>query len=65
MVSLTMFEYHENLLSDSPLSLLSTVNFFSFLKTKMIQKIPNETFLRITQYVRTDSPCVRQDFVPL
>ena len=47
---LTKSEYHENLLSDNPLSLLSMVIFFSFLKTKMIQKIPNETFLRITWY---------------
>ena len=47
---LTKSEYHENLLSDNPLSLLSMVIFFSFLKTKMIQKIPNETLLRITRY---------------
>ena len=44
-------KYHENLLRDSSLSLLSTVKFFSYLEIKMILKIRNETFLRITQYL--------------
>ena len=48
---LTMTKYHENLLNDSPLSLFSTVNFFPPLKTDMILKRPNETFLRITRYL--------------
>ena len=48
LMILTMAKHHENLLRDSPLSLLSIVNFFSSLKTKMVLKIPNETFLRIT-----------------
>ena len=43
---LTMSEYHKNLLSDSPLSLLSIVNFFSFLKINMIQKIPKKNLLK-------------------
>ena len=47
---LTMTKYHGNLLKDSPLSLLSMVKIFSSLETKMILKIPNETFLRITLY---------------
>ena len=47
---LIMTKYHENLLNDSPLSLLSVVKFFSSLETKMIIKIPNETFFRITRY---------------
>ena len=47
---LTMTRYHENLLRDDPLSLLSVVNSFSSLETKMILKIPNETLLRITLY---------------
>ena len=47
---LTMTKYHEHLLRDSPLSLLFMVNFFSSLETKMVKKIPNETFLRITRY---------------
>ena len=48
---LTMAKYHENLLKDSPLSLLSVVKCFSSLETKMILKAPNETFLRITRYL--------------
>ena len=48
---LTMAKYHENLLRDSPLSLLFIVKFFSSLETKMVVKIPNETFLRITRYL--------------
>ena len=47
---LTMTKYHENLLRDSPLSLLFIVKFFSSLETMMALKIPNETFLRITRY---------------
>ena len=50
LVILTIAKYHENLLKDSTLSLLFIVKFFSFLKTKMILKTPNETFLKITQY---------------
>ena len=45
-----MTKYHENLLRDSPLSLLSTVKILFFLETHNILKIPNETFLRITRY---------------
>ena len=45
-----MTKHHENLLRDSPLSLLFMVKFFSSLETKMSLKIPNETFLRITLY---------------
>ena len=48
---LTMTEKHENLLRDSPLSLLSTVKFFSSLETEMVLKMPNETFLKITRYL--------------
>ena len=48
---LTMTKYHENLLRDSPLSSLSIVRIFSSLETKMILKIPNETFSRITRYL--------------
>ena len=51
---LTMTKHHENLPRDSPLSLLSMVEFCSSLETKMILKIPNETFLRITQYQQMD-----------
>ena len=47
-MTLTMTKYHENLLRDSPLSLLSIVFFYSFLATKMMLKIQNETFKRIT-----------------
>ena len=47
---LTMSKYHENLLSNSPMSLLFIVKFFSSLETKMVLKTPNETFLRITRY---------------
>ena len=50
LMILTMTKYHENLLRDSPLSLLSIVKFFSSLETKMVLKIPNETFLRNTLY---------------
>jgi len=50
LMFLTMAKYHENLLKDSTLSLLLIVKFFSSLKTKMILKTPNETFLRITRY---------------
>ena len=46
---LTMTKYHENLLKDSPLSLLFVVKFFSFLETKKVLKIQNETFLRNTR----------------
>ena len=49
---LTMTKYHENLLRDSPLSLLSIVKFSFSLETNMILKIPNETFLKITRYLR-------------
>ena len=41
---LTITKYQESLRGDSTLSLLSVVNFFSSLETKMIPKIPNETF---------------------
>ena len=47
---LIMAKYHENLLKVSPLSLLFIVKFLSSLETKMVLKIPNETFLRITRY---------------
>ena len=47
---LTITKCHENLLRDSPSYLLSVVKFFSFLETKKVLKIPNETFLRITRY---------------
>ena len=47
---LTMAKHHENLLRDSSLSLLSAVKFLSSLETKMIPKIQNETFLKITRY---------------
>ena len=50
LIILTMTKYHENLLRD--LSLLFIVNSLSFLETKMVLKIPNETFLRITRYLR-------------
>ena len=53
LMNLTVAKYHENLLKGSTLSLLSIVKFFSPLKTKMILKTPNETFLRITWYVKT------------
>ena len=48
---LTVTKYHENLLRDSPLSLLFIVKFSSSLETNMVLKIPNETFLRNTRYV--------------
>ena len=48
---LTMTKYHENLLKDSYLSLLSTAKFFSALETNMILKIPDKTFLRNTLYL--------------
>ena len=47
---LTTTKHHENLLRDSPLSLLSIVEFFSSSEIKMIQKIPNKTFSRFTRY---------------
>ena len=47
---LTMTKYHETSLRDSPLSSLFVVQLFSSLKTKMILKTPNKTFLRITRY---------------
>ena len=47
---LTMTKYHENLLRDSPLSLLSIVKLFSSLEAKKVLKMPNITFLRITRY---------------
>ena len=56
---LTMDKYHEDLLRDSPLSLLSIVKFFSSLGTKKFLKISNETFLRITRYL---SVCSYQYF---
>ena len=49
-MTLTMTTYHENLLRDGPLSVLFIVKFFSSLETKMVPKIPNETFIRITQF---------------
>ena len=74
---LTMTKYHEILLRDSPLSLLSTVKFFSSLETKMNLKIPNETFLRNTLYlgvcdnewaiilsIKGPVPTVAEDFWP-
>ena len=51
-MALTMTKHHENLLRYSTLSLLSMIKLFSSLETKMILKIPNETFLRITWYNR-------------
>ena len=51
LMILTMAKYHENLLKVSSLSFLFIVKFFSSLKTRMILKTPNETFLRITQYL--------------
>ena len=50
LMILTLTKYHENLLRDGTLSLLSMVKFFSSLEVKMILKIPNKTFLRITRY---------------
>merc|ERR1711989_126446 len=50
LMILTMTKYHENLLSDSPLSLLFIAKFFSSLETKMVLKTLNKTFLRITLY---------------
>ena len=52
-----MFKYHETLLRDSLLSLLSIVKFFSSLESKMILKMPNETFLRNTLYLSTVLHC--------
>ena len=49
LVVLTMTKFQENLLRDSPLSLLFTVKIFSILETKMVLKIPNETFIKITR----------------
>ena len=42
---LAMTKYHENLLRGSPLSLLFMAKIFSSLQTKMVLKIPNETFV--------------------
>ena len=42
LMILTITKYHENLLRDSTLSLLSIVKLFSPLKTKMILNITNE-----------------------
>ena len=50
LMILTMVKYHKNLLRDGLLPSLSIVKFFSSLETKMILKIPDETFLRITRY---------------
>merc|ERR1711989_110701 len=50
LMILTLTKYHENLFRDSPLSLLFMVKFLSSLETKMVLKIPNKTFLRITRY---------------
>ena len=50
LMILTMTNYQKNLLRDNPLSLLFIVKFFSSLETKIVVKIPNETFLKITQY---------------
>ena len=49
---LTMTKYREHLLRDwdSSLSLPPTVKFFSSSETKMILKIPNEAFWRMTRY---------------
>ena len=55
LMILTMTKYHENLLRNSALSLLSTVKIFSSLETEMILKLPNETFLGITRV----TVCVR------
>ena len=53
LMILTMTKYHENLLRDSPLSLLFIVKILSSLETKVVLKIPNETFLRITRYIHS------------
>ena len=53
LMILTMAKYYGNLLRDSTLSLLFIVKFFSSLKIKMILKMPHETFLRITRYIRS------------
>ena len=50
---LTVTNYHENMLRDSPLSLLSSVKFLSSLETKMILKIANETFFKNHPISRT------------
>ena len=55
LMILSMTKYHENLLRDSNLSLLFVVKYFSSLETKMILKIPNETFLRTDQYYQLTS----------
>ena len=41
---------------------LSLVNCFSSLDTKMILKIQNETFLRITRYFQNHLECVDSNF---
>ena len=53
LMILIMAKYHENLLIDSPLTLLSMVKFFISLETKVVLKMPNETFLRINRYIIT------------
>ena len=53
LMILTTTKYHENLLRDSLLYLLFMVKFFSSLETKMVLKISNKTFLRITRYLLT------------
>ena len=47
---LTIAKYHESLLKDSTLSLLSVVEFFTSSESKTILKLSNETFLKITRY---------------
>jgi len=46
----TCHEFNENLLRGGTLSLLSMVRTISFFRIKKFLKIPNETFLSITQY---------------
>ena len=48
---LTMTKYHVNLPRDSPLSLLFIVKVFSSFETKLVLKISNETFSRITRFL--------------
>ena len=50
LMVLTMTKYRENLLRDRSTVSLSIVNHFSSLETRMILKIPYETFLWFTQY---------------
>ena len=58
---LMMAKYHENLLIHRTLSLLFIVKFFSSLETKMILKIPNKTFLRITRYLKVHNRSTSTD----